>query len=149
MKYQAMSSTVLLVEDDPFTSDWVQRVTSERFGDSVRVLLVHSEKEFLIRFPEVQNIALSAAIIDLRLPWEDGEVLDAQSELIPPGEPDEAGVRIIHQLRGRIPQLPILIHTVNDRERLPLPEESTTVYMRKDEPDERLLDWIGRHCRRQ
>ena len=141
-----MSSTVLIVEDDPFTSDWVRRVVSERFGDAVRLLLVQSEKEFLIRFPELQNIGLSAAIIDLRLPWEDGQVLDAQPELVPPGEPDEAGVRIINRLRSHAPQLPILIHTVNDRERLPLPEGPNTVYMRKDEPDERLSDWIGRHC---
>jgi DNA-binding NarL/FixJ family response regulator len=148
MRTIVMSSTVLIVEDDPFTSDWIKRVASERFGDSVRIVLVQSEKEFLIRFPELQEMGLNAAIIDLRLPWEDGGILTDRPELLPPGDASEAGIRVINKLSGAFPQLPILIYSVNDRERLPLPEGPNIGYMRKDEPDERLSDWIGRYCRR-
>jgi CheY-like chemotaxis protein len=142
------ASKLLLVEDDPFILEWVERLRNEEFQD-VEILEVRSESEFLSRKEQLANSGVSGIILDVMLPWEG----DSQAGLADPGEPRgeyfDAGIRILKDIvqTPKLSSAAVLIHTVNDRSAVEIPPTTKpeVTFLRKDEPDEKLVRWVKRH----
>ena len=137
-------SVILVIEDDPFVVEWIKRLVEKAYGRAVTVEVISSEYEFLIKMPAFSGI--NAIIVDLMLPWEDGVPLGNTKHFEPRGDHLIAGTRIIQDLadNGKLRDIPVLFYTVNDK---PMnwddrKQPRNLTYMRKDEPDERLMFWL-------
>jgi CheY-like chemotaxis protein len=130
---------LLLIEDDPFMIEWIVRLLK---NEKIEVDCIRSEREFLLRLKALKRADYLGIIVDLMLPWEDGVLQDSDEYTIPRGDYAVAGERIIMDLRGStgLAGLPVLLYTVNDK-----PGIVGAEYMRKDEPDEKLIVWV-RHA---
>ena len=141
-------SKILLIEDDPFVIEWVKRLVQDEFQDGVAVEVICSELEFLVWLQDFSRLDVRAIIVDLMLPWEDGVQVDPKDNREPRGDHLIAGTRIIEDLArdSKLQGLPILFYTVNDRpdDRNDFNKPPNLTYMRKDEPDDKLMTWIRR-----
>jgi CheY-like chemotaxis protein len=128
---------LLLIEDDPFMIEWVERLMK---SEGIEVDCIKSERAFLVRQEHLQKADYRAIVVDLMLPWEDGVPLDSQDRITPRGDYSVAGERIVKDLRNNsnLRDLPILLYTVNDK-----PAFDDIDYMRKDEPDEKFVSWVN------
>ncbi len=143
----AQNKTILLIEDDPFAADWVGRIVKKRFGASVGILRITSEREFLLRLPQLSKSKCSAIILDLILPWEDGISLGAGNEHRDRrGDVYEAGMRIFADLKlsSTFRTVPVVIYSVNDEDRIAWPDEMERPgFINKQSPDFMLLEWLA------
>lgn len=140
-------SKFLLIEDDPFLIEWIDRLIGEHFPE-IHLVKVCSERDFLIRREELASQRFKGIILDVMLPWEDGVDITSTEHADPRGEYFDAGLRILEDI-VQTPLLavaPVLVHTVNDRSAVNLSPmgKCDITFLRKDEPDSRLVRWIDR-----
>lgn len=138
---------LLLIEDDPFLIEWVERLVGEHFPET-KILSIRSEREFLLRKDELTREEFRGIILDVMLPWEEGVETSSDLYLEPRGTYFDAGIRIMNDVEktSKLANVPILIQTVSDRSAVELPRGSKLqiTFLRKDEPDYRLIHWISR-----
>lgn len=141
---EAAVSTFLLIEDDLFLVEWVQRL-AEQSAAGVEILAMRCEREFWLKRRELAKLNLRGVIIDVMLPWEDGDDFDSEEFLEPKGQSFDAGIRILVALSEDpdLANIPVLIQTVNDRSAVDLPPGIRFTFLRKDEADQKLLGWIN------
>ena len=143
----SQNKTILLIEDDPFAADWVGRIVKKRFGSGVTIVRLTSEREFVLRLPDLSKGSYAAIILAVILPWEDGVSLNNRDEhLEPRGDAYEAGIRIFADLKNsnEFRTIPIVIYSVNDEVRIAWPEElEKPQFINKQAPDFRLLEWLA------
>ena len=143
----SQNKKILLIEDDPFAAEWVERIVKKRFVSGVEIDRITSEREFLLRLPQLSKENYAAIILDLILPWEDGVSLDTSEEhLEPRGDVYEAGIRIFADLKhsNKFRTIPIVIYSINDEDRIAWPEKlEKPQFINKQAPDFRLLEWLS------
>ena len=143
----ARTRLLLLIEDEPFAADWVKRIVAENFGERCRIVHICSEREFLVRKRDLENMEFSGIILDVILPWEDGVPMGSGSAFPDQRGPVyEAGIRVFEDIKNSsvLKNVPLVIYTVTDEDRLVWPEGlSKPTIMSKQSPDFKLVQWMG------
>ena len=149
-----MTFTFILVEDDPFVTEWVIRLIQKdiELRNKVEIVAVQSEREFLLRKNALLTEEVTGIIVDLMLPFENGVSGEELAHMEPRGKIFHAGLRVLKDIAAwtGARTVPVLLYTVNDRpSQDALPQGLRLEYLRKDEPDEKLVRWIKRAMLRE
>lgn len=140
--------SILMIEDDPFVSDWVDYIIRKKFGEECTLEWIRSELEFLVSVPKLEADAPAAIILDLILPWEGDAPMSSSDHKNPRGDIYEAGIRVLEDLRrsAKLKSVPVLLYTVNDRDRIGFPTDlkERPEVVQKGDPDHVLLGWLSK-----